>query len=373
MIARRVRSNAPDEGISAEPSSPSVWSDPANEPRKVRPDDLTHAERDGHGHFASSLKEQDKRAAARARWNWHVQRGADLAKVIAHRIAPETAIPETDDAEVLILCMARHLRAQNGDDDFLTPLLEWCDRMAPWVHQGETDILTPIVRATAPNNRDLTAKTLGNVLRVTWDERCRLGLRTIRPCGMTDEQFKQLGRERKRIIDRQGSAQRRREAGQKRWADHAWQSRLKPWSLIGFGRRTWEKAARERRLADLVARARVVAPDWLVGLVRELDAGFEFSDCAFSSRIPEGVLTGDESAQNDPIVRRQARRSPVKKYRKPSSPMAVSRNAKSAATPVDLAAPRREDTAPFDTLTPLRNSDQQSQITEKPDGSQVAA
>lgn len=360
--------------MSAGAPDQSIWDTSEKNARQVSPADLTHAERDREGHFSTHLKEQMRKAQQRARWSLHVQRHSDLCKVIALRIAPETTIPETDDAEVLILCMGRHLRAKCGEDGLWDALHEWCGQMAPWVRNGAADVLAPILRAVSPHNRDFTARELGNMLHVTWDERCALDLRTIRPHGMLATEFDKLRKDRKRAIDRHRSDQKRREEGQATWADHSWQNRVKPWTLIGYGRRTWMKAKADRQLSGLVARARIPAPTWLVSLAADLDAGRSISDCTFSSRIPEGTITGDERVQSSPLASRKARRSPVGKKVRPSSLLAEATNGETAAASVRVAATaRREAAAPDGALTPFRNFDPMTPPQEKPHGRHRAA
>lgn len=307
------------------------------------------------GHFASDLRDQDHRARRRGRWNLYTQRFAELSRVIEHRIAPEKTIPQTDDASVFVWCMARHLQARCGEEDVWKELYTWCKTMAPWVQEGAAEVLAPILRDISDRKRDLTAKELGQELQITWEERCLLDLRTIRPFGMSNRDFTAKRDERKRQIDRENAEAKRREAGQMTWSEHSWQHRHKPWTIIGCGQRTWHRYKAERRLCALVTRKGVEAPSWILEFAQTWDAAGAAEIGTVPSRITEGTKACDEKVPTSERDGEALRRSQVRTRRR--SPSIRSHSAGNAGVSPE-GSDQNEGAELDDSLRPLRNFEQ---------------
>ena len=69
--------------------------------------------------------------------------------------------------------------------------------------QGRDDVdFAAVLADLRANPRRWNASALGYRVKLTWDERCHLGLSTVRPFDLTNEQFKRKKRERARVLHR---------------------------------------------------------------------------------------------------------------------------------------------------------------------------
>jgi hypothetical protein len=175
----------------------------------------------------------------------------DLRKLFRHRYG--IVMPDADDAredlrELLLVAST----AYNPERAMLAEIAQW----APWLMNGkeltqEAVQLIDDVNRTPPYLRKPKARLLGNTLRLTDYERTTLGIRTIRPFDVTDEQLV----ERRKANDNARKWQKSREAGKKprdAWLANRW-SRLRPWEKQKppISRATWY-----RRRADQVRQVR---------------------------------------------------------------------------------------------------------------------
>lgn len=118
---------------------------------------------------------------------------------------------------------------------------------APWawekckIERAIDDIL-----ALPTKQRRITAKALGERLRVTNEERERLSLRTIHPVDMTDEQMA----EQKKAKDRARKRRKRARTPRDVWEKNSL-SKQQPWLAEGISRRTWER--RRKAVASVSA------------------------------------------------------------------------------------------------------------------------
>ena len=183
----------------------------------------------------------------------------DLRKLFRHRYG--IVMPDADDAredlrELLLVASM----AYNPERAMLAEIAQW----APWLMNGkeltqEAVQLIDDVNRTPPYLRKPKARLLGNRLRLTDYERTTLGIRTIRPFDMTDEQLV----ERRKAKDRERKWHKSRGAGKK--PRDAWLAnrltRLKPWEKLKppISRRTWERRRAKAKAMSQVRVARVSA------------------------------------------------------------------------------------------------------------------
>ena len=108
---------------------------------------------------------------------------------------------------------------------------------APWMDAGEALEFIDRVNRTPDYMRKPNARILGEKLRLLNQEREALGIRTILPIDMTEEQLQEQRKAKKRVRDER----RRRKAGRKTRETYLANSltRLKPWEAEGISRRTW--------------------------------------------------------------------------------------------------------------------------------------
>ena len=124
---------------------------------------------------------------------------------------------------------------------------------APWMAASEAGQLLDRINLTPPYLRKPTGRELGERLRLTNQEREALGLRTIQPFDMTDEQLT----ERRKAKDRARKQRKRLEAGSKTREVYLTNSlsQQKPWESEGISRRTWERRRQNRSGAGLSCEA----------------------------------------------------------------------------------------------------------------------
>jgi len=132
---------------------------------------------------------------------------------------------------------------------------------APWMDVIERFHLIALIERTPAHIRKVKAKTLGERLRVTSEERERLKLWTITPFDMTAKELTDQRKAKKRARDRR----RRRDAGSKPRTEYeaASVNRAEPWLALGMSRRTWyrRRGTSPRQLKLLISRAHTCATE----------------------------------------------------------------------------------------------------------------
>jgi hypothetical protein len=120
---------------------------------------------------------------------------------------------------------------------------------APWMNAAEAGQLMDEINRTPSYLRKPTGRELGQRLGITNQEREGLGLRTIRPIDMTDEQLM----EQRRAKDRARKWRQRRAKDRKPRDAYLANSlnKLQPWKTEGISRRTWFRKRAKRRATDL--------------------------------------------------------------------------------------------------------------------------
>lgn len=237
---------------------------------------LTHVERDAMGHNASRLRHSDWRYSRSTRWSWYKQRRRDLEVVFRSRHCVEGApIARAGEMDAIALAMAFHLQAHEGAGQLRSSLEAWFEEILP-SHlrlQDEEPDLDEVAKEVSSRRRDITAIRAGILLRVTWDERCRLGLRTIRPSDLTATEFRTALKQRKQAQDRQRSERNRRRKGQDFRNDYRWQGDQEPWLFLGVSRATWYRSKKAGTLRKLVADCTIAVPGWLSAFCAKHDLG----------------------------------------------------------------------------------------------------
>jgi hypothetical protein len=156
----------------------------------------------------------------------------DLQKVLRWRYGP--TLPDDDAGREDLRLLLQTISMGQGD---WTKLKNAIEVWAPWMDAGEALQFIDDVNRTPDYLRKPKARLLGEKLGLLNHERIALGLRTIAPIDMTDDQLQEQRRKRK-----QASEQRRRRAkGVKPREVYLSNSlaKLKPWKAAGVSRATW--------------------------------------------------------------------------------------------------------------------------------------
>jgi hypothetical protein len=108
---------------------------------------------------------------------------------------------------------------------------------APWMATDEAQQLIDQINLTPTQHRKPTARDLGERLRLTYEQRKALGIRTIAPCDMSDEELHDRRKARRAYLQ----WKRRQAKGGMTRAEYSSKSltRLQPWDAQGISRRTW--------------------------------------------------------------------------------------------------------------------------------------
>jgi hypothetical protein len=148
------------------------------------------------------------------------------------RLARHVGAGDTEDLERYLLVWARHNRQSND------PV--WAIRNAARHYMGGPDLTAEEAEAisqAATFYKAMTADAVAEELRVTWDQRRTLKLKTIGALGQTKEDRKEI----RRVLKKVAQEKKRRAAGvQPRAKYEAYSlSATKPWRGLGMSRRTW--------------------------------------------------------------------------------------------------------------------------------------
>ena len=106
-----------------------------------------------------------------------------------------------------------------------------CEVWAPWLPDSEAWDLIYMTADRPRRDRKVNARTLGQRLRLTNDERERYKLWTIKPVDMTDEQLAKQRRDKDRDRKRKGRKPRPQYLNEV--------TKPKPWVALGISRRTY--------------------------------------------------------------------------------------------------------------------------------------
>lgn len=135
-------------------------------------------------------------------------------------------------------------------------LYGWCERFAPTILDDFDAAFEPIRMKVEGRRWNLSAKDVADLLGVTWEERQRLGLRTIAACDLTAEEFTEARKEAKRQRDRDRVAEKRaRRMSRDEYRARPSLEKERPWEVEGISRRTWYYRRRKEDCTGLSQRA----------------------------------------------------------------------------------------------------------------------
>jgi hypothetical protein len=188
-----------------------------------------------------------------------VHRLREIERIIKHRYE---VLPDTDDADIFLnqvaCCQLQMRRKKLGQlpefDDLVDRLKLWCERWAP---QAPIFQCRDAAREALRRLRIDTADDCAAQLRLSYEERTRLGITTIGSFDVNKRERAKLRRQRKRNLDRDRQARKRAQRGALPRAEYLARSlsRTKPWKPSGIKRRTWERRRRANaKINDLSRR-----------------------------------------------------------------------------------------------------------------------
>jgi hypothetical protein len=149
-------------------------------------------------------------------------------------------LPDDDAGRDDLVLAAHHVARLGGEVS--KHIVAWARLWAPWMQPKQAAALAAKVKASP---RKFRAETLGRRLRLTDDERTRLGITTIRPFDVGPVELAQRRKQRSR--ERSAAYRRRQRVGAAR-PEPA--SRTRPWEALGMSRRTWYRRGKPTITAD---------------------------------------------------------------------------------------------------------------------------
>jgi hypothetical protein len=210
-------------------------------------------------------------------------------------------LPNNNAGRTASMAIAHHIRDPER-------IRLWLDLWAPWMSAEECDALVQdVVRFPETWN----AAALGQLLGLRDAERQRLGLRTIRACDVSGEEYQGRRRERRRR-----SMQRlRRARGVAPRAEYEANSdsRTKPWLAFGISRSTWQRRGKPRAVTKVCDHyppsVDLLDADLRQGGTRANPAPWGSAADA-AAQGPEGVTTASLAAASTPDDREAAPQCP---------------------------------------------------------------
>ncbi|PJI42629.1 MAG: hypothetical protein CTR54_09015 [Rhizobium sp.] len=174
----------------------------------------------------------------KSRWSHFRGRMREIEKLIKDRHGQ--VVPETDDAFIYLECICNLLFVEYNDQ-FIDKARQWGRRWYPWATLQQLEEVA--YERTKVSFTPLTADALGHALHLTYEERQRLGIRTIGACDVSKRQRQQIQNRLRRLRDCERKREKRRQAGKKTRDEYLATSvsATKPWQEYGICRRTWEK------------------------------------------------------------------------------------------------------------------------------------
>lgn len=148
----------------------------------------------------------------------------DVKRVFRARWGPELPNDDAGEDDLVILLALTDPRNWNNVTEV------W----APWMSAAKAE---EIKQHVATTKIDVSPLALGLRVRLTMEERERLGVRQIAPCDVTKEELK----EHRKMKERDRARKRRRRVGAVSREAYLSQSlsRLKPWIVEGISRSAW--------------------------------------------------------------------------------------------------------------------------------------
>ncbi|MGY3584458.1 hypothetical protein ACVIGB_006484 [Bradyrhizobium sp. USDA 4341] len=224
-----------------------------------------HREIDHHyaGRFAWDDRDDPGRPRPKAKQNVRMR---DLENFFEHRYRGRQLSDDDSGREDLLI--AAHHCHHFGDPD--RKIRAWACQWAPWLSEDE---LTDLIERVCKRPLKWRADTLGKKLRLTHEERARLGITTIG--AFDDSTRKRAMRREKRKADRRRA--RRHAAGATPQA--ASTERAEPWKAAGISRRTWY---RRRKAATSAPVSTVPTPTYSVTVDLSFDGSVALNGTALA-------------------------------------------------------------------------------------------
>ena len=136
----------------------------------------------------------------------------DLVRLFHHRYGSLT-LPDDDSGREDLAVALDHIVQRSDGALFLH---RWVRSWAPWISESELETMVSAA------GRAWTATALGTHLGLTDEERTDLKITTIAPCGLTEAEWKEIRKSRKRQRDRDTKRRKRaRPRLTERWSSPA--------------------------------------------------------------------------------------------------------------------------------------------------------
>lgn len=179
-----------------------------------------------------------KAKAHHSKWSHFKGRLRDIETLIKARHG--NVVPDTDDAFIYAEVISNLAYVEFGED-FVGMVEGWCARWMPWA--SRLAIEEVIYERTKVRFAPLTADALGHHLRLSYEERSTLNIRTIGAHDVTKRQRMQMQKQLRRARDQERKERERRAAGAISRAEFLANSltQKQPWCAFGISRRTWER------------------------------------------------------------------------------------------------------------------------------------
>jgi hypothetical protein len=159
---------------------------------------------------------------------------------------------------------------------------------APWMAEDEAQELIDDIRLSPRWERTPTGKTLGERLNLTYAQRAKLDIRTIRACDISEVGMALIRKQK----NRRRKQRARRLQGAKPRAEYLATSisQTKPWIAAGFNtRRTWERKGKPLVASPSAMKLAIAEDIPATGMAEATSSSF--SSASFGVRLADGHLS----------------------------------------------------------------------------------
>ena len=184
-------------------------------------------------------------AKHRRQHNLTIQRLREIERIVKDRWG---AVPDTDDADLILdqvaCCFLHIMRKQTGRLPELNYLADrltfWCETFGPDI---SAHLCWKLAKEALQYPRLDNADTCAKRLRLSYEDRTRLGITTIGAYDADKPERERRRKLRKRERDRQRATQKRLAGGAVSREEYLATSlsNIQPWQKLGMSRRTWER------------------------------------------------------------------------------------------------------------------------------------
>ncbi|MER8553618.1 hypothetical protein NKH37_15755 [Mesorhizobium sp. M1217] len=179
-------------------------------------------------------------------WDKALLRMREIEQVVQMRFGK--LIPEEIDADPFILIVAHAANALKRPSDLKSVLAGWCARFAPHLMPDFDHVFEPVRMRIEGRRYNLSDTDAGRLVRLTWQERSALEIRTMNSADISIEEQRDRVAAKARVDDIERKRQARRQEGSDdRESYLAKVSTGKPWEAEGISRSYYyERKKRER-------------------------------------------------------------------------------------------------------------------------------